>query len=176
MEHPVVQQAPSFLANPRTWVALAFIAFFVIFGRRIFVPLLAILDRRAETIRAQLDEAARLRAEAEAMLRDAQSRREAALRDAQAMLDRARDEAVRAAEQARTDAEAASRRRERMADDRIHAAEAAAIAEVRRAAADVATGAATRVLRDGLGSGADAALVDRSIAGLPAALVGRRAA
>ncbi len=172
MEH----HAPSFFADPRTWVAIAFIAFFVIFGRRIFGPLLTALDRRAETIRAQLDEAARLRAEAEAMLKAAQAHREAALRDAQAMLDRARDEAARASQQARADAEAASRRRERMADERIQAAELAAVSEVRRAAVDVATAAATRVLQGGLGEDADAALVDRSIAGLPAALTGRRAA
>jgi F-type H+-transporting ATPase subunit b len=171
-----MEHTTSFLAEPRFWVAVAFVAFFIIFGRRIFVPLVAILDRRAATIRAQLDEAARLRAEAEAMLKEAQARREAALRDAQGMLDRARDEAARAAEQARADAEAASRRRERMASERIQAAEAAAVAEVRRAAVDVATQAATRVLQGGLGAEADAALVDRSITGLPAALTGRRAA
>lgn len=175
MEH-AAHHAPSFFADPRSWVALAFVAFFVLFGRRIFAPLMTMLDRRAEGIRTQLDEAARLRAEAEAMLKSAQAQREAAMRDAQAMLDQARTEARRAAEQARTDAEAASRRRERMADERIQAAESAAVAEVRRAAADVATTAATRVLQDGLGAETDEALVDRSIAGLPAALTGRRAA
>jgi F-type H+-transporting ATPase subunit b len=171
-----VEHTTSILAEPRFWVAVAFFAFFIIFGRRIFAPLLAILDRRAATIRAQLDEAGRLRAEAEAMLRDAQARRETALREAQDIVERARGEAARAADQARADAEAASRRRERMATDRIQAAEAAAVAEVRRAAVDVATQAATRLLQGGLGAEVDTALVDRSIAALPAALTGRRAA
>ena len=168
MEHQA-----SLLSNPETWVSLAFILFFVIFGRRIFTPLIAGLDNRAARIRTQLDEAARLRAEAETMLKDAQARREAAMRDAQAMLDRAREEAARAADQARADAETASRRRERLATERIQAAEAAAVAEVRRAAIDVATQAATRVLAESVGGDADAALIDRSLAALPGALSGR---
>ena len=155
MEHQT-----SLFSNPETWVSIAFILFFVLFGRRIFAPLIKALDSRAARIRAQLDEAARLRTEAEAMLRDAQTRREAAMRDAQAMLDRAREEAARAADQARADAETASRRRERMAT-------------VRRAAIDVATQAATRVLAESVGGDADAALIDRSLTALPGALSGR---
>lgn len=171
-----MEHHPSFFADPRTWVGIAFIVFVAIFWRKAWTSLAALLDRRAEGIRAQLDEAARLRAEAEAMLKDAQARRETAQRDAQGMLDRARDEAARAAEQARADSETAMRRRERMASERIQAAEAAAVAEVRRVAAEVATQAATRVLAGGLGAETDTALVDRSIAGLPAALTRRRAA
>lgn len=171
-----MENQASLFSDPETWVTVAFVLFFVVFGKRIFGPLIAGLDNRATRIRAQLDEAARLRAEAEAMLKDAQARREAALRDAQAMLDRARDEATRAAEQARADAEAASRRRERMASDRIQAAEAAAVAEVRRAAVDVATQAATRVLGSHVSADADASLIDRSLSSLPAALSGRSAA
>ncbi|WP_048862123.1 F0F1 ATP synthase subunit B family protein, partial [Acidisphaera rubrifaciens] len=68
----------SFFASPRNWVALAFIVFFVIFGRKLWAPLAKMLDGRGALIQAELDEARRLRAEAEAMLADAKARRAAA--------------------------------------------------------------------------------------------------
>ena len=55
------------------------------------------LDGHASKIRADLDEASRLRTEAEAMLKDAQARREAALTEARSLLDSARSEAMRVA-------------------------------------------------------------------------------
>jgi F-type H+-transporting ATPase subunit b len=57
-----------------------------------------------------------------------------------------------------------------MALDRIAAAEASALAEVRNAAAEVAGAAARAVLAESLDAAADAALVDRSLADLPKAL------
>ncbi len=166
----------SLFEDPRTWVAVAFTLFFVIFGRKIVGLVLGILDKRAATIRAELDEAARLRREAEQMLEDANRQRTAALQEAEAMLARARDEAARVAEAARTDAAASATRRERMAMDRIAAAEKAAIDDVRLAAADIAARAAGRVIATTLDANADAALIDRAIQGLPAALGARRAA
>ena len=166
----------SLFADPRTWVGVAFVIFFVIFGRKIWVAITAMLDKRAIEIRAELDEAARLRREAEAMLKDARAQREAALREAETMLTHARTEAARVAEAARADAAGAATRRERMALDRIAAAEKAAVSDVRLAAADVAARAAEQVIAQGFGSDADAELIDRAIQGLPAALAGRRAA
>ena len=164
------------LADPRFWVAVAFTLFFVIFGRKIFGTLGALLDRRALAIRAELDEAARLRQEAEALLVDAQRRREAALQEAETMLANARAEAGRVADAARADAAAAATRRERLAMERIAAAEKAAVTDVRLAAAEIAARAAGQVIAEGFGPEADAQLIDRAIQGLPAALSGRRAA
>ena len=166
----------SLFGDPRTWVGVAFVIFFVIFGRKMWGVLTSILDKRALQIRAELDEAARLRREAEAMLADARVQREGALRDAEAMLSQAREEAARVAEAARTDAAAAATRRERMAMDRIGAAEKAAVTEVRLAAAEIAARAAEHVLSHAFGAEQDGPLIDRAIQGLPAALAGRRAA
>jgi len=166
----------SLFADPRTWVGIAFIIFFVIFGRKLWSTLTAILDKRGVQIRAELDEAARLRREAETMLHDARSQREKALSDAQTMLEQARAEALRVGDTARTDAASAATRRERMAMERIDAAEKAAVTEVRLAAADIASRAAEQVIATGFGAEADAHLIDRAIQGLPAALAGRRAA
>ena len=165
----------SFFAEPRSWVAVAFIIFFVLFGNRIWRALTIMLDRHAAIIRSDLDEASRLRAEAEAMLKDATARREQATVEAHSLLESAHAEAARVGEQARTDAEATGRRREQMAMDRIAAAEKAAVTDVRVAAADIAARAAQEVIAATLSVEADASIIDRAIAGLPAALV-RRAA
>lgn len=166
----------TFFTDPRTWVSLAFVIFVVLFGGKIWGALAAILDKRAETIRTELAEAQRLRSEAEAMLKDASSRRETALAEAKALLDGAHAEAARLAAAATAEAQAAAKRREQQAMGRIAAAEKAAVDEVRIAAAEVAAAAARTVIRDGLSPEAGAALVDSAIAGLPAAMAGRKAA
>jgi F-type H+-transporting ATPase subunit b len=165
----------SFFADPRTWVAAAFIVFFALLGKKLWAAVAGMLDARADAVRAELAEAQRLRGEAEAMLADASARREAALIEAQALLSGARDEAARLAAAAEADARTAAERRERMAMDRIAAAEKAAVDEVRLAAAEIAGAAAERVIREELTPEADAALIDHAIGGLPNAL-GRRAA
>lgn len=160
----------SFWANPRNWVALSFIIFFVLFGRRLWRAIADILDRHTASVRAELEEAARLRAEAEQMLRDTERRRAEALAEAQALVEGAHAEAARIAAATAADAEASARRRERMAIDRIASAEKAAIDAVRNTAAEVATEAARQVLAEGLSPDADARLIDHAIARLPNAL------
>lgn len=110
------------------------------------------------------------------MLADASRQRDAALADAQALLAGAHAEAARLAKDAADDAEAAARRREKMALDRIAAAEKAAVDEVRITAADVACTAAERVIREALTAEGDAALIDHAIGNLSTALAPRRAA
>ena len=159
-----------FFANPRLWVAVAFVVFFVVFGRKLWSVLTAQLDGRSAAIRAELDQAQALRQEAETMLRHAQAERDATLQDAKLLLESARNEAQRVTAQAHADAAASGQRRERMAHERIAAAEKAAVTEVRLAAAEVATRAAERIIGSGLDPDTDLALVDHAIAGLPAAL------
>ncbi|HTW70631.1 MAG TPA: F0F1 ATP synthase subunit B [Acetobacteraceae bacterium] len=163
-------------AEGRTWVAAAFLLFFVLFGRKLWKPLAGMLDDRAVKVRAELEEAARLRREAEAMLKDAEQRRAEALAEAKALIEGAQAEAARAAAAASAEAEASARRREQMALDRIAAAEKAAVDEVRLTAVDVATSAARQVISEGLSPDADARLIDHAITQLPGALAQRRAA
>ena len=132
----------SFFGDPRNWVVIAFILFFVLFGKKLWGALAGMLDARATAVKAELEEAARLRREAEAMLRNAQKQRTDALAEATALIQGARAEASRLSAAAAAETEASSKRRERMAVDRIAAAEKAAVAEVRLAAVDVATTAA----------------------------------
>jgi F-type H+-transporting ATPase subunit b len=166
----------SFFADPRNWVLIAFFLFFIIFGRKLWSALAKMLDDRAGAVRAELEEAARLRREAEAMLRDAEARRAEALREAQALIEGAKSQAGRVAAAAAADAEASARRREQMAMDRIAAAEKAAVDEVRLTAVEVATTAARQVIAEGLSADADSRLIDHAITQLPGALSGRRVA
>lgn len=159
-----------FWLDPKFWVAVSFVLFFVIFGRKVFGGLLSALDKRADGIRTQLNEAAKLRAEAEAMLKAAEAERAAAMKEAEELLARAKSEAERVAAAAQAEAEAAAQRRERMAMDRIAAAEAGAISEVRQAAAEIATSAARNLLSETLDASKDAGLIEKGLAELPKAL------
>jgi F-type H+-transporting ATPase subunit b len=141
------------MSDPKFWVAVSFVLFFLLLGRKIWAALTAALDGRAAGIRRQLDEAAELRAEAERMLAAAEAERAAAAKEAEELLARARAEAARV-----------------VALDRIAAAEASAIAEVRNAAADIASAAARAVLAETIDAATDARLVDQSLADLPKAL------
>jgi len=157
------------LAEPEFWVLVSTVIFFVVFGKKLWTPLAAMLDGRANAIRAELAEAQLLREEAEAMLAEAQRARTEAMAEAGEVLARSQAEAARLTEAALADAEAAGKRREKLALDRIAAAEKAAVTEVRQIAAEVATRAAENVFAQGLG-GTDAVLVDHAIADLPRAL------
>jgi F-type H+-transporting ATPase subunit b len=152
------------------WVTVAVLVFAVLFGKRIGSPVAAMLDARADAVRTALDEAAILKAEAEAMLADAKERQAQAMADAKQILASAHAEAERMAEELAAEAQATAKRRERMALDRIAAAEKAALHEVRSIAVDVATTAAAQLLRNGFAANADEAMIDHAISGIPAAL------
>jgi F-type H+-transporting ATPase subunit b len=167
---------PGFFAEPSHWVVLAFFLFFIIFGKKLWAALTGMLDARAASVRAEIDGAARLKAEAEAMLKEAELTRAKAQSDARTMIEGAAAEAARVAEAARTESEASAKRREQMALDRIAAAQKQAVDEVRTAAAELATIAARQVIAEGLSPESGAALIDQAIARLPSALSARRAA
>lgn len=124
------------------------------------------LDKKIAGIREQLDEAAQLRAEAEALRAEYEARSAAAGAEAQTMLDRARHEAEAIVEQAQRDAASLVERRTRMAESKIAAAERTAIAELRAKVVDAAAVAAARLIAEQHDPQADRAMVDQTIAGL----------
>ncbi|MGD0433758.1 MAG: F0F1 ATP synthase subunit B [Acetobacteraceae bacterium] len=171
-----MHEEPGFFTEPSHWVVLAFILFFAIFGKKLWTALTGMLDARSAAVRAEINEAARLKTEAEAMLKEAEATRAKAQADARELIDGAAVEAARVAEATRAETEAAAMRREQMALDRIAAAQKQAVDEVRTAAAELATIAARQVIAEGLSPEAGATLIDQAIARLPAALAARRAA
>ena len=152
------------------WVTMAVLVFLLLFGRRIAGPVGGMLDSRAAGIRAALEEAARLKAEAEAMLADARRRQQQAMADAEQIVASAHREATRMSQELAEEAEATARRRKRMAEERIAAAEKAALHEVSNVAVDVAIAAATQLLRNGYAATENDTMIGHAIAGLGQAL------
>lgn len=152
------------------WVTIAVLIFVAFFGRKLIGAVIGMLDKRSADIQQALDEAAKLRTEAEAMLKDAEAKRQEALVQAKEMLALASREAERLSAELLADAEQAARRHEQMAKERIAAAETAAVTEVRTIAATMAGRAAEVILRETIDGRHDHDLIDQAIAGLPAAL------
>ncbi|MBA3837499.1 MAG: hypothetical protein H2054_00355 [Sphingomonas sp.] len=150
------------------WVYVGLTIFFLIaiFYAKAPQMIAKALDARIATIRAQLDEAATLRAEAEAMLADAKARSAASAGDAAAIVAQAEAEAKAMLAKAEADARELVARRTKMAEDKIAAAGRSALADVRAVAAQAAANAAGAIIADQHGANADRALVDRTIAGL----------
>jgi F-type H+-transporting ATPase subunit b len=124
------------------------------------------LDGRIAETRRQLDEAKAIRAEAEALLAGAKAKAAASAGDAESIVHHAEQEAAAMLAKAEADAADLVQRRARMAEDKIAAAERAALADVRARAADAAARAAATIIARHHGAEADQPLVDRTIAGL----------
>jgi len=134
-------------AQPETWVAIAFVILLALFAwLGIHRTVLTALDHRAQRIKAELDDARRLKDEAAKLLADYQARRASAEREAQEIVTNARAEAERIAAEARTRMEDFVARRTKTAENKIALAEAQALADVRAAAAEAAVAAASTVL------------------------------
>lgn len=162
----------TFLQEPRFWVTLSFILFFVIFGPKIWRALGKVLDARADGIRANLDEATRLRREAEQMLEDATREREQAKVDAQKTIAASEAEAAALKENAAREAEEMARLHEQLAQERIQAAEQTALREIRESAMAVALQASQEVVARRLAEDEALAdlLIEQSLKALPGAL------
>ena len=104
------------------------------------------LDARAERIRGELDDARRLREEAQALLSDYQKKRKQAEQEAAEIVEAAKREAATLAEEAHKRTEDYVARRTALAEQKIGQAEREAIAEVRSSAVDLAVEAARQVL------------------------------
>lgn len=155
------------LRDPTFWVAVAFVAFVAGAVWKGRAPIAGMLDARIDAIRAEIDEARRLREEAQATLASYQRRLRDAIGEAEQIVARARDQADRSARQAAEALEAALARRREQAIEGIAQAEAAAIKQVRDTTIEVALAAAREVLRARLTGARADALIDAAIADLP---------
>ena len=143
--------------QPETWVAIAFVILMAVFvWLGIHRTVLTALDHRAQRIKAELDDARRLKDEAAKLLADYQARRASAEREAQEIVTNAKAEAERIATEAKARMEDFVARRTKTAETKIALAEAQALADVRAAAAEAAVAAASAVLSQSVkGSVAD---------------------
>src|SRR5580692_8983449 len=135
------------LQETENWVALAFLLFLGLLAYLgVHRKLIAALDQRQVRIKGELDEARRLREEAEALLAEFERKGREAEKEADAIIAGAKVEAERLAVEAKTRMEDFVTRRTKMAEDKIVQAEAQALADVRSAATDAAVAAAEKIL------------------------------
>ena len=154
----------SFL-TPGFFVALAMLVVFAIMLKAGVPALIAkALDSKIADIRQQLDEAAKLRAEAEALRDEYVKKAKEAAAEIVAMKDAAEHQAAEIVEKAKRDSTALIARRQAIAENKIAAAERAAIEDVRASAADAAAVAARELIAAQHGAAADSKLVDQTIA------------
>jgi F-type H+-transporting ATPase subunit b len=134
-------------AEPEFWVAVAFVILMGVFAYLgIHRTVLKTLDHRSERIKAEIDDARRLKEEAAKLLAEYKARGASAEREAQEIIANANTEAVRIAAEAKTKMEDFVARRTKTAENKIALAEAQALADVRAAAANAAVSAASTIL------------------------------
>ena len=161
---------PAFLnpANAEFWVGVGLLIFLgiVIFVAKAPKAINAALDAKSAKIQADLDEAARIREEAQRLLTRLKAERAEAEAQAKDMLAAAQEEARRYEADAKAKLEESLARRQQLAERKIANAEAQAAAEVKAAAADLAAQAAEVVLTQRLPGVKTDPLVDRAISQL----------
>jgi len=156
-----------FIEHPTFWVAIAFVIFVVLTYKPIRKATISALDAKIDSIRNDVEEAQRLREEAQAMLASYQRQQREATQEIEALMDRARAEAEAHAKASAEALAAALARQEQQARENIAHAETVAVQEIRNRAVSVAIAAATRLLEEKLAGDVGDALVARSIEALP---------
>lgn len=157
--------------KPETWVLVAFILFIALLVYLKVPAMVAkMLDERAAKIAKDLDEARKLRSEAQALLDSYKSKHSEAEKEAAAIIAQAKTDAEEYATESRRKMAEAVERRTRQAEQKIAQAEAAAVKDVRNAATDLAVAAAQNLLADAAKGDAGASLIADSIAAVKAKL------
>ena len=155
------------LQDPTFWVAIAFLGFIALLVYFKVPPLVAKqLDARADKIRNELEEAKKLREDAQALFADYQRRQHDAMQTAEDIVARAKEDAEILRKESIKELEANLTRRQELAEIKIRQAEEKAVAEVQGIAVDVAIAAAARLMQDGLKGDKADALIDQNISGL----------
>ena len=170
---PAVAASGPFLSlhNTNFVVLLAFLLFV---GLLVYLKVPGLLgrklDERADNIRAELDEARKLRDEAQQLLSSYERKRKDAQTQAERIVAHAKDEAAEAAELARADLEKSVERRLRGAEEQIASAQARAIQEVRDRSILVATAVAGEVIAGQMTATDANKLIDAAIGDVEATL------
>jgi len=157
-------ELPLFMEDPTFWVAIGTLLFVaLVIYLKVPGMVAGMLDARADAIRQELAQAKRLREEAEVLMRDYLAKTKNADSEAAAILQAAKVESERMVVEAREQLAQQIQRRAKMAEEKIAQAEAQAIADVRSAATDAASAAASEVIRAKMTEAKGDALIDASI-------------
>lgn len=155
------------LHTPEFWVAVSFFGFVALLLKYKVPALIGkALDQRADDIRKELDDARRLRTEAQDLLEEYRRKHGEAQKEADSIVAAARKEAETIAAETRKGLAEQLERRTKTAEEKIARAEAQAVADVRTAAVDAAIAASEKLIGSRLTAQSGAGLIDKSIAEL----------
>ena len=153
--------------DPNFWVAVSFFGFIaLLIYYKIPDKLGEALDNRAEKIKQELEEARKLREEAQAILADYQRKQREAEKSAEDIVSLAKQEAEAFANETHKALEESLERRTKIAEEKIARAEAQAMEEVRVTAVEVAVAAADKLISANLSDDVAANLIDKTIVDL----------
>lgn len=165
--HDTGHASTGLLEDTTFWVSLGFVAVVIVFWRMgVHKTVAGMLDKRKDAITSELEEARRLREEAQELLAQYQRRQREAEDEAKGIIEQAKRDAERMGREAREKINDQLQRRAKSAEDKIARAEAQAISEVRNQTTDVAIAAAHAIINERMDSGAQNALIDKSISDL----------
>lgn len=153
------------LQDANFWVLVSFVVFVgLVFYFGVPGMILSALDKRSDEIAKELEEARKLREEAQQVLASYQRKQRDAEKEAEAIVEQAQTESERLAAETMENLDQQVERRTQLAEEKIGQAEAQALQEVRAVAADVAVAAARKIIEEKLDEGRAAQLIDKSIA------------
>ncbi len=156
-----------FFENPETWVLVAFIIFVGLVSKKAYLKIAVALDARASRIKDELDDATRLREEAQGLLSKYEQQQRDVVQETEQMVSRARRDSELMVKEAKERLEEQLVQREKQALQNINRAETQLVKELRSMSAEMAVRAAETLIKDNLGLPQAQKLIDNTIAELP---------
>lgn len=146
------------------WVGFSFVIFVLLavkFGGR---GIIGALDKKIAEIKSEIETAERLKAEAQALLAEFQTKQRDAEKAAAEIIEQAKASALAVQKMAENDLTETMERREAQLADRLKRIEEKAIADIQNHAADLAMKATREIVEKTLDEKASTKLVDQAIA------------
>ncbi|MBP6985802.1 MAG: F0F1 ATP synthase subunit B [Alphaproteobacteria bacterium] len=134
------------VTNPTFWFLVSFVLFFVFFGKAVWRMIADGVDTRSRKIAADIEEAAKLKEQAQALLDEIRAKQKESGAHAEAILEHARLEAERLRTEAAKELEEYMRHREQLVQQRINFAEQEAVKDIQDSAVDLATRVAEKLI------------------------------
>lgn len=153
--------------DPTFWVAVAFVLFIALTFKPLKNAMMGGLDKKIASIKAEVDEAARLREEAQSLLAEYERKQAKGAKHAEEIVAAARKEAEEARTRAEAELQESLVRQEKAALLKIEQAEEKAIQEVRSMAVELAISAATKLITERVDGKDGDALIEKAIVDLP---------
>jgi F-type H+-transporting ATPase subunit b len=155
------------LHNATFWLFVSMVIFLAVVGKPAKKAILSMIDTRRDKVRAELEEAERLRSEAQELLTSSQRQHRDAVQEAEAIITAAKEDANRMRTEAAESLKQLVASREQAALAKIAQAEATATREARELASQLALAASRELLKQKLTGASADALIDGAIADLP---------